>query len=229
MSKTPILFIIPGACAFGSQLTLEWLDIPYQVGITTPEIRATPAFKQINPTGKVGALKDGNTVVGENLAILLFLADKYPDNSFMPQVGTNERIKTYQWLSFLSSTLHTSFSPNFYPERFVSEDLIDSFKASSYKRLLTNLEYVNNELGNNNGFFVGNNLTIVDAQAYGLLRWTKNHKFAGNNFVDLSQFKHIEDFLNKMENMQSVKNTIAIENGNISKVINSKFDGYFEF
>lgn len=229
MTQHPILFIIPGACAFGSQLTLEWLDIPYQVGITTPEIRATAAFKQINPTGKVGALKDGDIVVGENLAILLYLADKYSDRAFMPRVGTTERIKTYQWFSFLSSTLHTSFSPNFYPERFVSADLVESFKTSAYQRLLTNLEYVDQELGKNNGFFIGNNLTIVDAQAYGLLRWTKNHKVAGSNFVDLTKFKHIAQFLNKMEELQCVKNAQAIENSEPSKLVDSYFAGYFEF
>jgi len=229
MSQTPILFIIPSACAFGSQLTLEWLDIPYQVGITTPEIRATSAFKQINPTGKVGALKDGNAVVGENLAILLYLADKYPDKAFMPRVGTDERIKAYQWLSFLSSTLHTSFSPNFYPERIVGPDLVEPFKPFAYQRLLTNLEYVDHELAKNNGFFVGNELTIVDAQAYGLLRWTRAHKVAGNNFVDLSELKNIETFLNKMEKLQSVKNTLAIENSESDKVVDSQFVGYFEF
>ena len=67
----PILFIIPGACSLGSMVALEWTNKPYKIGITTPEIRASEAFRAINPTGKVAALKDGNQVIGENLAILL--------------------------------------------------------------------------------------------------------------------------------------------------------------
>lgn len=228
MSDQPTLFIIPGACSLGSQITLEFLDIPYQIGITTPSIRASEQFKQINPTGKVGALIDGDFTIGENLAILLYLADKYPDRNLIGRINSKERIKAYQWLSYLSSTLHPAFSQNFYPERFIDTTCLDTFKSLAATRLSTTLSSIENELANNNGFFVGDDLTIVDMQAYGLLRWTKTHKIQ-NNLVSLTTFPAILRFLNKMEAIQKVQNALAIEQKMPQNILNSKFTGYFEF
>ena len=229
MTAKPILFIIPGACSLGSQIALEWLEIPYQIGLTTPEIRSSDKFKKINPTGKVGALKDGDITVGENLAILLYLADKYKNKSLVPTVEFYvERVKVYQQLSYLSSGLHPAFGQVMYSERFVTEDVVASFKKLAYQRLLDALTYVDNHLLNNNGFFVGNSLTIVDAQAYGLLRWTL-HNNKGDNLVNLAPFKHIELFLNKMQQLKAVKNALAIERNLPQEVTDSQFAGYYAF
>jgi len=227
--QIPVLFIIPGASAFGPQLTLEWLGIPYQVGITTQEIRFSETFRQINPTGKIGALKDGDFTIGENSAILFYLADKYPSKFFMPMANTKERALAYQWLSYLSSTLHPAITPNLYPEYFVNPSMVEGFRLMAYQRFLATLEHINTELSKSDGYFLGSDVSIVDAQAYGLLRLIRKNELLGEDFVDMSKLKHIERFLNKMEDLQSVKNAIAIENGNVSKIINSEFAGYFEF
>jgi len=228
MSDQPILFIIPGACSLGSQITLESLDIPYQIGITTPAIRASEQFKQINPTGKVGALIDGDFTIGENLAILLYLADKYPDKNLIGKIHSKERIKAYQWLSYLAATLHPAFSHSLYPERFIDAASLESFKQLAATRLTTTLSYIENELAKNNGFFVEDHLTIVDMQAYGLLRWTKIHRNQ-NNLVNLTAFPMILGFLNKMEALQQVQNALAIEQQAPQNILDSKFAGYFEF
>lgn len=89
------LFIIPGACSFGSIVTLEMLKQPYKIGLTTAEIRQSSKFRAINPLGKVGALKDGDILVYENLAILLYLVDKNPDSQIAIPVNTANRIDTY--------------------------------------------------------------------------------------------------------------------------------------
>ena len=183
----------PRACSLGSQITLEWLKIPYQVGITTPEIRQSEQFRKINPAGKVGALKDGDVVVGENLAILLYLADKYSQSSVCPLPSSNDRALIYQWLSYLSSTLHPAFQHFNYPNRFVEDGYADKFRELAEARLLGILQYLNNNLSES-GFFLPTGPTIVDGQAYGLLRWCKKHS-RGENLVDLTAFPKIRNFL----------------------------------
>ncbi len=223
----PVLFIIPGACAFGSQVTLEWINEAYQVGLTTPEIRASSQFKAINPSGKVGALKDGNNVVGENLAILLYLADKYQHKGICPSVGTQERAHVYQWLSYLSSTLHPAFGQVNFPARFVTPEAVDVFRKMALERLIAVLNYVNNSF-NSHGLLVMDKPTIVEAQAYGLLRWSKG--FHGNPpVVDINDFPKIKAFFELMEKDKAVKNALLIEAGNIDNLNNSQFAGYFLF
>lgn len=226
MKDQPILFIIPGACSLGSQITLEWLKIPYKVGITTPEIRQSEQFRRINPAGKVGALKDGEVVVGENLAILLYLADNYASHAICPPYGSNDRALIYQWLSHLSSTLHPAFQHFNYPNRFVEDDYVDKFRELAEVRLLAILQYIDNNLSES-GFFLSSGATIVDAQAYGLLRWCKKHS-RGENLVDLTAFPKIRNFFTLMEQYPAVQNALLIEQQS-QMVTDSLFAGYFEF
>lgn len=226
MSK-PILFIIPGACSLGSQITLEWLDIPYQVGITTPEIRQTNAFRKVNPAGKVGALKDGDVVVGENLAILLYLVDNFTTQEYCLAKQPAERVKIHQWLSYLSSTLHPAFQHFNYPIRFVGENYVEEFRQLAFERLSAILDYIEQNL-QPSGFFLGDHPTIVDAQAFALLRWCQKHN-RGENLVDLTNYPRILQFLTQMRELSAVKNALLIENNQAEHLTNSKFAGYFVF
>lgn len=223
----PILFIIPGACSLGSQIMLEWLDIPYQVGITTPEIRQSSAFRKINPAGKVGALKDGDVVVGENSAILLYLIDNFATSEHCLAKQPAQRVKIHQWLSYLSSTLHPAFQHFNYPIRFVGEDYVEEFRKLALERLALILEYIEHSL-QVSGFFVGDTPTIVDAQAFALLRWCQKHN-RGENLVDLTNYPRILQFLTQMRELPAVKNALVIESNQTEQLVNSKFAGYFVF
>lgn len=225
--ENPILFIIPGACALGSQIALEWAKIPYQVGVTDQKIRASEAFRKINPAGKVGALKDGKNVIGENLAILLYIADKYPQHNMCPPTGNYERAKVYQWLSYLSSALHPAFTQTLIPSRFISEGCTEQLKYSAYERLLSALTYIEKSFLTS-GYLLTNKPTIVDAHAYALLRWSKGFKDSPQ-IVDLKRFQRINNFLRLMEEDLAVKNSLAIEKEHTSTLINSLFAGYYNF
>ena len=50
-----------------------------------------------------------------------------------------------------------------------------------------------------------------------------------NNLVDLTLFKNVARFLDKMEKLRAVKNALAIEESQIENVVDSKFAGYFAF
>lgn len=225
--EAPVLFIIPGACSLGAQISLEWLQIPYQIGITTPEIRQSAEFRQINPAGKVGALKDGCQVIGENLAILLYLADKTANETICPSAVKNGRVKIYQWLSYLSSALHPVFQQFNYPTRFVTDDYVSSFQLQALGRLQIVLQYIEDNLLAS-GYFIGDQPTIVDAQAYALLRWCRKHN-RGENLVDLSELPKLSRFLDQMSQLRAVKNALAIEQSQPELAVGSLFTGYFKF
>lgn len=218
----PILFIISGACSFGSQVTLESLNIPYQICITDPNLRASEVFRKINPTGKVGALKNGQDLVAENLAILLYLSDKY---TFGPQANSVERTQIYQWLSYLSSTLHPAFGQYFYAERFVEIEDRDKFRVGALKRLHAVLTHIDTSLAGKH-HFINNEFTIVDAQAYGLLRWALEVR-NGASAVGLDNYLNIKNFLSNLQQLPAVKNALAVEQNKLELLESSKFAGYF--
>ena len=81
---------------------LEETGLPYATEVleygTTMK---APAYHAINPMGKVPAIKHGDTVVTENAAILMYLADLVPEKKLAPAAGSPERGPYYRWISFM--------------------------------------------------------------------------------------------------------------------------------
>jgi glutathione S-transferase len=76
-------------------------------------------YLRINPAGKVPALVDGDVVLSESVAIVLYLAEKYRDKGLLP-VDLAGRAQVYRWLLFAATELeqplwriakHTSLYP----------------------------------------------------------------------------------------------------------------------
>ncbi len=82
---------------------LEETGLPYATEVleygTTMK---APAYRAINPMGKVPAIQHGDTVVTENAAIALYLADLVPGNTLAPAVGTPARGPYYRWIAFMA-------------------------------------------------------------------------------------------------------------------------------
>ena len=66
--------------------TLQELGIDFEavtVNLVAGENRS-PAFLKLNPAGKLPVLVDGDLVLTESIAIVLYLAEKYPEKGFIP-------------------------------------------------------------------------------------------------------------------------------------------------
>lgn len=63
-----------------------------------------PAFLRINPAAKLPALVDGDLVLTESAAIVLYLAEKYPQGKLLP-TGIEQRAEHYRWLLFTVTEL----------------------------------------------------------------------------------------------------------------------------
>jgi glutathione S-transferase len=59
-----------------------------------------PEYLDINPMGKVPAIRHGDTVVTEAAAICAYLADAFPDAGLAPPPGNPTRGPYYRWLFF---------------------------------------------------------------------------------------------------------------------------------
>ena len=61
-------------------------------------------FLALNPAGKVPVLVDGDRVLTESAAIVLYLAEKFPERRFLPS-DLVERGQCYRWLLFTVTEL----------------------------------------------------------------------------------------------------------------------------
>ena len=102
--------------------TLQELEVDFDattVNLIAGEHRQ-PAFLKINPAGKIPALVDGDQVITESVAIVLYLADKYPDKKLVP-ADPEQRAQLNRWLLFTATELEQPLwritrHTNLYPE-----------------------------------------------------------------------------------------------------------------
>ena len=77
------------------------------VDVVTLDMKAgqhrAPAFLAVNPMGKVPALRDGDALVTEQVAIYLFLAERFPERGLSPAVGDPLRGPYLRWMAFYGS------------------------------------------------------------------------------------------------------------------------------
>ncbi|CAA9262886.1 MAG: Glutathione S-transferase, partial [uncultured Acetobacteraceae bacterium] len=80
---------------------LEEIGCPYRAEVLDygPAMKA-PAFRAVNPMGKVPAIRHGETVVTEAAAICAYLADAFPDAGLAPPPGDRLRGPYLRWLFF---------------------------------------------------------------------------------------------------------------------------------
>lgn len=87
-----------------------------------------PEFLAVNPAGKLPVLVDGDFVLTESVAIVLYLAEKYPEKGFLP-TELRARAELNRWLLFTATELeqplwriarHTSLYP---PEKRLAAEI----------------------------------------------------------------------------------------------------------
>lgn len=102
-------FHTPRTRATGVLILLEELGVPYTLEIIDQkrEQQLAPAYRAINPMGKVPAIRDGDVVVTEQVAIFLHLVDRHPELALAPPPGDPLRGRYLRWMVFYAA----SFEP----------------------------------------------------------------------------------------------------------------------
>jgi glutathione S-transferase len=120
-------------------------------------------YRRLNPQGRVPTLEDGDLVLTESAAILLYLADKYPDARLLP-ADLGDRAEAYRWLLFLTNTLQPAFMRVAYPHRYGADAAREASALEEHydllDRRLDGREWV-----------AGTERSVADFFAFMLVRW----------------------------------------------------------
>lgn len=107
LAELPVeLLGAPGASSFPAHVVIRELALPIDVVL----LRLGPGgddLKALTPHGRIPALRfaDG-TVIGENSAILPFLADLIPGTALFAPAGSVERAQIQSWIGYINSEIH---------------------------------------------------------------------------------------------------------------------------
>ena len=124
-----------------------------------------PAYRAINPMGKVPALTHGDTVLTETAAIITWLAERYPQKALIPAAGSDARGEYYRWLCF---ALHLEYAA--VDRMRAIENSAELRTAIGYGDFDTAFAVLKARL-QDRAHIVGEHFTALDLYYSGMLQW----------------------------------------------------------
>ncbi len=196
------LYYAPGACSLASHIALQESGLPFEIdklNFSTKTTAGGEDFMQINPKGYVPTITlDDGSILTEGPAILQYIADRNPGSGLAPEAGTMERYRLQEWLTFIGTELHKSFSPLF------NKAASDEVKNNARNMLTKRLSYVETQLANK-PYLLGDRFTVADAYLFVVVSWS------GHVGLDLSQFPKINEYTARIAARPSVQAAMKAE------------------
>ena len=196
------LFYSTGACSLSPHIVAEEAGIELQlqkVDVKTKTISTTGDFFAVNPKGYVPALQlDDGEVLTEGPTIAQYLADLKPEKGLAPRAGTMDRYRLQEWLGYINSELHKSYSPLFRP------DLPPEARAERLAYLNKRYALVEKQLADRS-YLLGDHFTAADAYLFTVTNW------AGTVKLDLSPFPNVRAFQERVAARPAVKAAMKAE------------------
>jgi len=162
-----------GSGAFAAEAALAEAGAPYDfhsVSLEKNEQKA-PAFLAINPSGKIPAVRlPEGQILTESLAILLAVADHFPNARLLPAQASAERGAAYRWLAFMASEIYPMVEISDYPQRFAPEGApAEALREKARARIRERLLIVERQVAG--PWFLPSGFSILDIYAVMFSRW----------------------------------------------------------
>jgi len=164
------LYYSPGACSLSPHIVLREAGLafePVMAPTKTHKLQDGTDYYTINPLGYVPMLElDDGTRLREGPAIVQYVADQVPNKNLVPAAGTLPRYRLQEWLTFIGTEIHKSFSPLFNP------GMPEDGKKIYRERIANRFAFVDKELAGKD-YLMGEHFSVADAYLYTVTRWAK--------------------------------------------------------
>ena len=198
------LYYSPGTCALADHIVLEWIGAPFETVRLSAEDRRTPAYLAINPAGAVPALDVDGWILTQNVAILNYFVDRFPESKLGGDGTLESRAVVNQWLSFTNADVHPQFKVFFGGAAWLEDEaLIEKAQDNARKVLRTLFERADQQLAGKE--WIAGTRSIADPYLFVVLRWARATK------VDLSGLDHLHAFFKRMQADPGVEKALAEE------------------
>jgi glutathione S-transferase len=196
------LYYSPGACSLSPHIVLREAGLAFEpvlASTKTHKLQDGTDYYGINPLGYVPMLElDDGTRLREGPAIVQYIADQVPNKNLAPANGTLPRYRLQEWLTFIGTEIHKTFSPLFMPA--TPEDAKQMFRD----RLMNRFEFVDKQLAAKE-YVMGDHFTVADAYLFVVTRWAKPMS------LDISAFKNLSAHNARVEARPAVQEALKVE------------------
>ncbi|WP_428149412.1 glutathione S-transferase family protein [Brevundimonas sp.] len=199
------LFAAPGSCSRVATIVLEEIGVPftYELVRFMKGFHKSPAYKAVNPKGKVPALIVDGEALTENVAILSYLAATYPDGRVLPAASTPmAAARIIADLCFCSATLHPLVTRYCMSVKIGGEEGAAAVKAVGAEAMKENAALIDQRLCEGDWWY-GDAWSAMDAYLY----WVFG-RFNGAGY-DLSPYPRWQTHAARMEARPAVQRALA--------------------
>ena len=196
------LFYYPRNASLAPHFVLEEVGAQFDLRLVDRKTtgQKDPEYMKRNPMGRIPTLVDGDLVLFESAAICLHLADKHPDAGLVPALETDQRGHLYKWLMFLTNTIQPDIMALAYPGTYTTDDEgIAAVKEAANGRLDAAYAVVDEVLGQNGPYLLGEAVTVVDFYLLMTIHWGGMQK---NRPIDLLNVRRCADLVNDRPSVQ---------------------------
>lgn len=201
------LFHSKGSCSLASLIALEEAGAPYEVVrmSTAAGDQRKPEYLQINPKGRVPALVTERGILTENVAILAFIAQSFPEADLAPLDDAFAFAQMQALNSYLASTVHVAHAHKHRGYRWATEE--SSFadmrrkvaeNETEYFRLIET-EYLKGP------WVMGEQYTVADGYLFTIADWLEG------DGVDSRQFPRVHEHRERVRARPAVSKVLAEE------------------
>ncbi len=196
------LYYSPGACSLSPHITLIESGLkfdPVMTSTKTHKLQDGTDYYTINPKGYVPLLElDNGDRLAEGPAIVQYIADQVPGKKLAPANGTFARARLQEWLTFIGTELHKTYSPLFSPST------PEETKTTQKNKLADRYKWVDAQLEGKD-YLMGSEFSVADPYLFTVTNWAQH---VG---VDLSPYKNLGAFMARMAARPSVQQALKAE------------------
>jgi glutathione S-transferase len=196
------LYYSPGACSLSPHIVLHEAGLAFEpvlASTKTHKLQDGTDYYTINPKGYVPLLElDNGERLSEGPVIVQYIADQVPAKKLAPPAGTMARYRLQEWLNFITSELHKSFSPLFTP------GMPEETKTLYRTKLVDRFKWVDSCLAGKH-YLTGEDFTVADAYLFVVAGWSRH---VG---VDLSGFAALQAFMARVAARPAVQAAMKAE------------------
>lgn len=198
------LFYSPGACALASHIALAETGSPYEavrVNFQAGEQR-TPQYLAINPKGRVPALVTDKGVLTENPAILLWLAQTFPQAKLAPLDDPWALAQAQSFNSYLCSTVHVHHAHRTRGSRWADDEAaIEGMKKKVAQNMTDAFRLIENDFLTG-PWVTGADYSMCDPYLFTLADWLES------DGVDIASFPRVHDHYKRMLQRPAVQRAL---------------------
>jgi len=196
------LYFSPGACSLASHITAREAGLPIELkraDTKTKKLEDGSDYYAINSKGAVPALKlDNGQVLTEGVAIMQYLADQKPESGLAPKNCSLERYRVQEWLNYITSEVHKTFSPLWNP---TADPAVKEYASSN---LFKKFDWISTQLAGKK-YLTGDTFTVADAYLFTVVNWTN---FLG---IDLAKWPALKEFQARVAARPKVQEAMEAE------------------